>query len=104
MRRPEPSDHFGPISEAELRAKVVQLAHVLGWRVFSLAIAQQRRPVKDASGYPDLTLARGRDVLWIELKREDGNLSAEQMAWMGELPRVLVIRPSDFDSLGAILR
>jgi hypothetical protein len=102
-RRVEQSDLYGPMTEAELRAKVVALAHLLGWRVFSLPIAEQRRPVKDASGYPDLTLARAKRVIWIELKREDGRLSSDQMAWMGELPFMLVVRPSDLDALGSVL-
>ena len=92
------------MTEAELRAKVVALAHLLGWRVFSLAIAQQRRPVRDASGYPDLTLARARDVLWIELKAEDGRLSEAQLDWMRDLPHWLCVRPSDLDSLALVLR
>jgi hypothetical protein len=84
------------MTEAELRKKVVDLAHALGWRVFSLPIAKTRRPVKDATGYPDLTLARDRRILWIELKADDGVLSDEQMQWMHELPWMEVVRPNDY--------
>lgn len=83
------------MTESELRAEVVKLAHYHGWRVFSLPMAKTRRPVKDATGYPDLTLARDRRVVWLELKQEDGNLSVQQMAWLRELPAMHVIRPSD---------
>lgn len=83
------------MTESELRAKVVELAHALGWRVFSLPIAKTRRPVKDASGYPDLTLAKSGTVLWLELKTDKGALSAGQEAWRRELPSVYVIRPVD---------
>ena len=86
------------MTESELRVEVVELAHKLGWRVFSLPMVKTRRPVKDAIGYPDLTLARDRRVLWIELKQEDGNLSPAQMQWMHELPNVIVVRPSDWES------
>lgn len=103
-RRIEQGDHYGPMTEAELRAKVVDLAHSLGWKVFSQAIIKHVRPVKDAVGYPDLTLARGGKVIWIELKREGARLSPEQGAWMDELPRsTFVVRPSDLVSLVMVL-
>lgn len=85
------------MTEAELRKRVVDMAHRYGWMVFSLPIAKTRRPVKDASGYPDLTLARDRRVLWIELKQDNGTMRHEQMIWMHELPEVHVIRPADVD-------
>lgn len=96
-RRIEASDHYaGPsISEAQLRARVVELAHAAGWKVFSLPINRPVRPVKSDLGYPDLTLARHREALWIELKTEDGKLSDEQHRWHDALPWCVVIRPSD---------
>ena len=103
MRRPEPSDHYGPMTEAELKAKVVALAHAAGWRVFSLPMVRNVRPVKGAEGYPDLTLARHGRVMWIELKAEDGNLSSEQMQWMRDLPYLNVVRPSDLGELVRVL-
>ena len=92
------------MTEAELRQAVVDLAHFLGWRVFSLPIAKTRRPVKDAVGYPDLTLARDKRVVWIELKTDRGVLSPDQQAWMRDLPVMLVIRPGDIPSLAAVLQ
>lgn len=83
------------MTESELRARVVHLAKAMGWRVFSLPIAKTRRPVKDAVGYPDLTLARAGVVKWIELKQEHGVLSDVQEAWGMVLPDWQVIRPSD---------
>jgi hypothetical protein len=83
------------MTEAELRAVVVDMAHRKGWAVFSLPIIKTRRPVKDAVGYPDLTLARDGEVLWLELKQEDGKLSTPQFAWQLALPHMEVIRPSD---------
>lgn len=92
------------MTEAELRAQVVKLAHALGWRVFSLPAIKTLRPVKDAVGYPDLTLARQHRAIWIELKTEKGELSVAQMNWMHELPEMYVVRPSDVDSLANVLR
>jgi hypothetical protein len=91
------------MTEAELRSTVVEQAHARGWRVFSLPIAKTRRPVKDAVGYPDLTLARQRRVLFIELKTEHGVQSAEQMRWMIDLPDYHVVRPADLSWLWEIL-
>jgi hypothetical protein len=54
--------------------------------------------VRSDAGYPDLTLARDRDgvrqVMWLELKQEKGELTAEQMHWKALLGSY-VIRPSD---------
>lgn len=85
------------MTEAELRAQVVDLAHKLGWRVFSLPIAKTRRPVKDAIGYPDLTLAKGGKVIWLELKVAYNKASPEQLAWWKELGegQCYFIRPTD---------
>lgn len=86
------------MTEAELRKIVVNMALGLGWRVYGLSMTRIARPVAKSSGYPDLTLARDRRVLWFELKQEAGLLSKEQMAWLHELPHCYVIRPSDVDS------
>ena len=91
------------MTESELREQVVNLAHFMGWRVFSLPIAKTRRPVKDAVGYPDLTLAKRGRVIWIELKTENGILTDTQLDWFTALPECHVVRPSDLDSLARML-
>ena len=83
------------MTESELRARVVHLAHVAGWRVFSLPIARTRRPVKDAVGYPDLTLARRKSVLFIEIRGDGGVLSEAQRGWAEDLPDCHVITPAN---------
>ena len=90
------SDYYGnpTLSEAGLRAEVVKRAHAAGWKVFSLPMVRHYRPVKDAVGYPDLTLARHGEVRFLELKTDHGVLSDEQIAWMDALPRYYLIRPS----------
>jgi hypothetical protein len=86
------------MTEAELRAAVVKLARQHGWLVFGMPMAKLRRPVRNASGYPDLTLARNGEVLWLELKADRGQLSDEQMRWQQALPflRWHVVRPVDY--------
>ena len=98
MRSTEATDLYQPMTENELKYAVLILAHRQGWAVFHLPANRMVRPVKDAIGYPDLTLARDREVLWIELKAQDGVLSMEQLAWFDALPACHVIRPSDWHS------
>lgn len=78
-------------TEAELSKIVCDIAHDLGWRVFRLPIAKGSRPVKDAIGYPDLTLARNHNVMWIELKVGGNTMSLEQIEWARALGRVLIV-------------
>lgn len=93
------SDHYGgpSLSEAALRAEVVKRAHAAGWKVFSLPMNRTVRPVKDAVGYPDLTLARHGEVRFLELKTDAGMLTDEQWAWHDALPFCWIIRPGDLE-------
>ena len=99
MRRVELTDFYSEpsLSEAALRAEVVKRAHAAGWKVFSLPMNRTVRPVKDAVGYPDLTLARHGEVRFLELKTESGVLTEEQFSWMRALPYCHIIRPWDLD-------
>jgi predicted type IV restriction endonuclease len=84
------------MSEAELKRIVVDMAQRQGWAVHETPQVKPRRPVKGQSnGYPDLTLARDEEVLFLELKDQEGALSADQVRWMMALPRYEVVRPSD---------
>jgi hypothetical protein len=85
------------MTEAELRALIVDAAHVAGWEVFSLPAVKTRRPVKDAVGYPDLTLARRHAVLFMELKSDVGKVSDDQWRWGVALSEWYVIRPADWN-------
>jgi hypothetical protein len=87
------------VTEAELKSYVKRIARMNGWRIKDEAQAQHFRAVKgEATGYPDLTLARDREVLWFELKTDDGIQSSEQYAWSMILPAYHVIRPKDLDN------
>lgn len=85
-----------PMTEAELKREVVKMAKAKGWAVHETPQIKPRRPVKGQSnGYPDLTLARDEEVLFLELKDQTGIVDVEQVRWMMALPRYEVIRPSD---------
>lgn len=85
-----------PMTEAELKGVVRDMAIARGWAVHETPQNRPVRPVKGQStGYPDLTLARDEEVLFLELKTQKGVLSSDQTRWMMALPRYEVIRPSD---------
>jgi hypothetical protein len=80
------------MSEASLLDAVRQLARLYGWR-----LSHPWFSIRSEPGYPDLTLVRGTRLLFIELKRADGELSDAQAAWIADLERtcaeVYVWRP-----------
>lgn len=105
------------IAERDLQAGVLELAHLLGYRVAHFRPARTdkgwRTPVAaDGVGFPDLVLVRPADgrLIFMELKRDSGKLTQDQEAWMGDLSQtkaeVYVMRPRDwFDgSIERVLR
>jgi hypothetical protein len=106
------------MSEADLQQNIVDLAHLLGYKVahFRPALMKQggalvyRTPVAaDGKGFPDLLLAKpgqpGR-ILVIECKSEKGQQSPEQLEW--ELAfkgccDYYLFRPSDWDRIVEVL-
>lgn len=113
MRPPSCADN-GPMAvvetEAQFQARVVRLAVVLGWSVFS--IPDSRRAT--LAGYPDLTMFRASDkrLVFAELKREKGRLSNEQKKVLADMEllanvgrcEVYLWRPSDWDTIVETLK
>lgn len=82
------------MTEAQLQSAVIELAHILGWKVahFRPALTARgwRTPVQaDGAGFPDLVMVRGLRadgrLLFVELKSDTGRISSEQDAWMTAL-------------------
>lgn len=93
------------MTENELKTAVVALARRNGWAVFHMT--QARHPNGGGRGYPDLTLARDGEHLWIELKQEKAMPTTEQLAWRDAIGQGWhLVRPSDWDSgrVGELLR
>jgi len=82
------------MTENGLKQVVLRMAYEKGWAVYHVPQSTMRNG--GGKGYPDLTLARDKEVLWIELKTETGLLSPEQRAWSEALPAYHVIRPSSW--------
>src|SRR3989304_2233837 len=99
--------HDRQVNEATLQSRVIVRAKRLGWTVQHVGkgiatFDSNGDPVfvtTGNAGWPDLTLARaGSRLLFIELKRQDGEVSLEQWKWLGLLnecgAKALVIRPA----------
>jgi hypothetical protein len=84
------------MTENDLKRAVLLMARREGWAVYHVPQATMRNG--GGAGYPDLTLARDGEVLWIELKSEKGVLEPMQAKWISILPASHVIRPSDWYS------
>ena len=88
------------MTENELKHYVLRVARMNGWMVKDSSQSRIVRPVKgESSGWPDLALVRDGELLFMELKTDDGMLSPDQYRWqIGLHPRYHVIRPRDLDA------
>ena len=68
------------MKEADFQAAVIELAEMQGWRVYHTHDSRRSPP-----GFPDLTMVRRQRLIFAELKREDGNPTDEQTAWLIDL-------------------
>lgn len=97
-------------SEREFQTRVIGRAREEGWLVahFHDSRKMVRRGSKyvpvgdlDARGFPDLVIARGKRLLFWELKKQLGKTTPYQDEWLAALSvaglEARVVRPSDFD-------
>jgi len=100
------SDAAFSLSEAQLCDAVIELARTLSWKVTHFRPAMVRggwrTPIQGDAGFPDLVLARGNRVVFVELKSMRGRLSHHQVEWIGALVRsgaeVFLWTPEDWFS------
>lgn len=109
------SDFNARLSEAQLQEKIVARAKHRGWFVHH--DRRQDLGIAGDPGFPDLVLARAGEVIFAELKREDGKLTPNQTLWYAQLDpsahayygdeklthNVYVWRPSDWSEIQRIL-
>lgn len=109
-----------PITEAELQAMVVELAHLAGWMIQHTRPARTadggwRTPIQGHKGFPDLVLVHERHgrVIFAELKSETGRVRPEQREWAtalqattgrSDVVQYRLWRPSDWDDIERTLR
>jgi hypothetical protein len=89
------------VTENELKRIILPIARESGWLVYHVPQAPMRNG--GGKGYPDLTLARYGEVLWLELKQEHEGPTQEQMLWQRHLPSARIVRPSDLDQMERLL-
>lgn len=87
------------ISEKMWQRMVEQAAASAGWLYYHTYDSR-----KSPSGFPDLVLVRPPDVLFVELKTQNGTLTSEQKAWQQQLTQCpgveyTVWRPMDYEQV-----
>jgi hypothetical protein len=94
--------------EDDLKAWVIELAQLMGWRVVHFRPARTARGWRTAyegdDGFPDLVLARDGVVLVVELKSQTGRFRPGQREWLAALGAAgRLWRPSDREEIRATL-
>ena len=87
------------MKEADFQAAVIELAEVLGWRVYHTHNSRRSQP-----GFPDLTMVRDGNLIFAELKTTSRRPTPDQMSWLNDLgivPGLVVFiwRPSDWPDI-----
>lgn len=94
------------MTEDELLTAITDAATWKGWRWFHVRRSDKALQMGH-SGFPDLVLAKGGDVLFLELKSSSGKPSPDQMAWLSELSSIHVyarlVRPDNLDEILSLL-
>lgn len=97
------TDHWQHITEPEFQGQVLQHAWGLGWRLQYHTYSSRR----SSWGWPDLVLVRDGRILFVELKTEKSQPTAEQCEWLEALAgcgvEVYLWRPSDEDERNRVL-
>lgn len=90
------------MSEDDLQALVVDLAHFYGWRVHHTRPALRQSggwstPIQGNPGFTDLVLAKAGLVRFVELKSQRGKRSNDQILWATALlPHYSLWRPGNW--------
>jgi hypothetical protein len=105
MRRPkrrEQPSALPPISERRFQRQVVDLAKLLGYRVY-----WTWNSLHSPKGWPDLVLIKRPRIVFLELKGERTPVTDEQRETITELQAcgmtAMIARPSDWDEIERVL-
>jgi len=93
------------VREDELQRSILDLAGLQGWMAFHVLDSRG----STGPGFPDLVLARAPRLLFRELKRVKGVVTAQQQRWLDELGRCTEVsagvwRPGDWETIEEALR
>lgn len=87
------------ISEKEFSQQVVQVAGLLGWKVFRAWTS-----IHSPQGFPDLCMVKSSRIIFSELKSEKSKVTEPQQDWLDKLEatgkvEVYLWKPSDFEEI-----
>ena len=101
------------MTEREFQRAVVELARLMGWRVFHARPALTRRgrwltPIQGDAGFPDLVLCRPPRLIVAELKRNGARPTPQQQGWLDALSACAGVEcylwtPADWDAIVRML-
>lgn len=98
------------LTEAEFQSQVMVVARRFGWRVAHAGRAKVggKWVTRMATGWPDLTLLRPPELVFLELKRTGGRIRPEQTVWVDELDTVAgvtaaIVGPDDAEWVWQLL-
>jgi hypothetical protein len=86
------------MSEDELLTAIVEGAMFLGWRVHHIRRSDKAQQMGNP-GFPDVVLAKGKRIYFLELKDAKGQLTPDQLAWLQALPNAYLVRPAMLDQI-----
>lgn len=88
--------------ERDFQNHIIWLAKAHGWRYYHTFNSR-----KSVSGFPDLTLVRGRRLIFAEVKQDTTHPTKTQREWLSALDKtraeVYVWRPKDLKAITEIL-
>ena len=96
------------MSETQFHNQVVNLAEAFGWKWYHTHDSR-----RSPAGFPDLVLTRDGWLIFAELKKQGGRVTADQAAWLKALGEVnrrtgwvsrYVWRPSDLPEIHTLLK
>lgn len=84
------------LTEKAFLATVTELARWMRWRVYHTHDSR-----RSEAGFPDLVLVRGSELIFAELKTDEGRVTAPQREWLNALhaagAEAHIWRPADFE-------
>lgn len=93
------------MTEDELLFHVLELADSFGWKHYHV-FEQKPYAKRSSKGFPDVVMARGNVLIFVELKDQKGTLTKDQEVWLRLLwgmgcdglnwPHVGLWRPEDW--------
>lgn len=114
----QPKPRLPRQSEKAFMAAVIEMATLFGWRSWHDRATNAPSQCwhcgrgsivpRNDPGWPDLVLVRRPRILFVELKAEGEEPTAEQVVWLVELracgQEAAIWRPSDWPTIERILR